>query len=146
MKKSLTQYWSSPALQLEPRLSPALCWLAITLLAVTVACILVSALPLWMGLSLSVLAGLAVLGELKQLNRHSYLFEHGQWFVHFKAGTRVALQPASGPLLSEHVMAVLFREQAAPGRVYQVFLLPDMVDVESWRRTSLALRQGTDSG
>ena len=146
MKKSLTEYWTSPALQLEPRLSPALCWLAITLLAVSVAGILVSALPLWVGLPLSVLAGLGVLAELNELNRHSYLFEHGQWFVHLKAGVRAPLELASTPLLGEHAMAVLFREQAASGRVYRVFLLPDMVDVESWRRISLALRQGADSG
>ena len=81
---------------------------------------------------------------MRQLNRHSYLFEHGQWFVQFTSANRRALELASTPLLGEQVLAVRFREQAVPGRIYRLLLLPDMVDVESWRRASLALRQGGD--
>ncbi len=118
-----------------------------TLLAVTVASILTCALPLWMALPLSVLAGAGVWAELHRVNRQLvYLFEQGQWFVQFKSETRRAVQVASAALLSEHVIAVLFREEHAPQRVYRLFLLPDMLDVESWRRASLALRQGGEPG
>ena len=132
-------------LRLEPRLSPGLCRFALALLAVAVAAILASALPLWMGLPLSALAGLGVFAEVKQLNSYTYLLERGQWFVQGKSAGRYPLQLASTPLVGERVLAVRFRAQEAPRRMYRLFLLPDMVDAESWRRASLALRQSDDA-
>ena len=117
------------------------------LLVVTVASLLTSALPLWMGLPLSVLAGVGVCIELQRTNRQLvYLFEQGQWFVQLNSETQCALQLIGAPLLGEYVMAARFHARDVPGRVYRLFLLPDMVDVESWRRTSLALRQDGEPG
>jgi hypothetical protein len=123
-------------------------WLTLGLCAAGAACVLASAIPLWLALPVCLLVFLGGIAQFARLHRYcsagqvdALVFERGRWLLHLCSGARFPLELAATPLLCEHVMAACFQRPGRRNCAYRVFLLPDMIDMESWRRTALALRQ-----
>ena len=142
------KYWNSPALRLKPRRSVYLCWLLPAFCLAGTISVLASAIPIWLGLPIGTLVFACGITQLARLHRYcgtervdALVFERGSWWLQLSSGARYPLELAATPLLCEHVMAACFQQPGQRSCVYRLFLLPDMTDVESWRRTSLALRQ-----
>jgi hypothetical protein len=125
-----------------------LCALALTLAVAGAASVLWSALPIWLGLPLCLLAGLWVCVEVSRLHQFcgraqvsALTYERGRWSLQLHSGGHCTLELLSMPLQCEWLLAARFRRQDNGPGCYRLFLLPDMIDAEAWRRTSLALRQ-----
>jgi hypothetical protein len=123
--------------------------LTLALLVAGAAAVLASTIPIWLALPFCLLLVSGGIGQITRLHRYcgaervdALMFERGSWSLQLSSGARYPLELTAIPLLGEHVLAACFQQQGQRHRVYKLFLLPDMVDVESWRRTSLALRQG----
>lgn len=148
MQRLSAKYLSSPALRFEPVLSAGLCILALTLAVASAASVLLSAIPSWLGVPLCVLACWGIVSDISRLHRfcgdqrvRALVYERGDWSLQLYSGTYCPLELASSPLQCGLVMAADFRRRDCDPGAYRLFLLRDMVDVESWRRVSLALRQ-----
>jgi hypothetical protein len=123
---------------------------ALVLAVAATASVGLSALSVWLAAPLCGLAWLSGLLEVAQLHRCSraggvraLIYQRGRWSLQLSTGALCSLELCSSPLLSEFVLAARFR-LGSDGGCYRLFLLSDMTDVESWRRTCLALRQGRE--
>jgi hypothetical protein len=148
LRRLSPRYSSSPALRIEPRLSPRLWVLALTLAVAGAASVLWSATPAWLGVPLCVLAGLSICVEVSRLHQFcgssqvcALVYERGRWSLQLHSGEYCPLELIAMPLQSEWLLAARFRRQDNGPGCFRLFLLPDMIDAEAWRRVSLALRQ-----